>query len=130
MRSILPLDHDSLAMSRIYVAFYATAAADKSLAPDMDRYIKSWQRAVETCVREVLIERNLPTSNSREIANFLAALADGYAVHATIDSILNEDIQLRENPRVDSWIHAALHLAEISHAPETPEMESQQEAPV
>lgn len=104
----LPLDSRRLALSRIFVFFYAEAGVDPAVRLEIDGYLRGWRRQTEVALRAAQecgdIDTNLdPTMTSIE----LVALADGLGCHA----LFNDDVleRLRTSSSVRTWVNRLTH---------------------
>lgn len=87
--SVLPLDSRRLAMNRIFVVFYAEAAANPDAREEVVDYLANWRRVLERVIRSAQESGQIPVDlDSEQLAVELVALADGLAIHTTLDSDL------------------------------------------
>lgn len=100
----LPLDRRRLALTRIFVFFYAEAATDESTSAEVDTYLRRWRRQVAHAVRAAQDLGDLDASLDPDlVAMDLVALTDGLSIQA----IFNADImaRIRESSPVRMWIN-------------------------
>ena len=84
--SILPLDDRRIAMTRIFLVFYAEASANPDAREQVVDYLHNWRRVVQRIVEDSQTEGQLPAElPSLQLATELVALADGMAMHAMLD---------------------------------------------
>tara|TARA_R110002020_G_scaffold18619_1_gene64749 strand:+ start:847 stop:1452 length:606 start_codon:yes stop_codon:yes gene_type:complete len=91
----LPLDSRRIALTRIFVFFYAEAVADPAVLAEIDGYLERWRRQTEIALRAAQHEGDVDADiDPRTVAAQLVALTDGLSIHA----IFNERLlaQLRE----------------------------------
>lgn len=86
IESILPLDDRRVAMTRIFLVFYAEAGADPAARVEIADYLHNWRRVVERITAAAQdrgeIDSNLDPA---KLAIELVGLADGLAIHAILD---------------------------------------------
>ena len=101
----LPLDNRRLALARIFVFFYAEAAADDAIRVVIDRYLSAWIRVTAKAIESAQALRDIdPGLDPMETAADLVALADGLSIHALFDEAYMQRIQRRSPIR--SWVSA------------------------
>lgn len=84
--SILPLDARRIAMTRIFLVFYAEAAANPDAREEVIDYLHNWRRVVERILAEAQADGSLPAGlDTRREAVALVALADGLSIHTMLD---------------------------------------------
>lgn len=98
LESVLPLDSDRLALTRIFLYFYAEGAANEFTRAEAADYLAGWRRVVRRHVVEAQIDGFLPAGDPDLLTIHLVGLADGLATHALLDEDLLE--RLRANPSV------------------------------
>lgn len=109
----LPLDRRRLALTRIFVFFYAEAAADESTSAEVDMYLRRWRRQVAHAVRAAQELGDLdPSLDADIVAMDLVALTDGLSIQAIFNGELMA--RLRESSPIRMWINRLAPLA--SHA--------------
>jgi AcrR family transcriptional regulator len=113
---VLPLDAERLALTRIFLFFYAEAAAEDAVRQEIGGYLANWRRFVEETVRRAQADGALhPSHDPADAADALVALTDGMAVHALFDDRLLAD--LRAGSPVPAWIAAYRAPAATRRAP-------------
>lgn len=86
VESVLPLDDRRVAMTRIFLVFYAEAAADPAAREEIVDYLHNWRRVVSRVLREGQAAAQVDDSRDPEqLADELVALSDGLAMHAMLD---------------------------------------------
>jgi AcrR family transcriptional regulator len=84
--SILPLDDRRIAMTRIFLVFYAEAGANPDAREEVVDYLHNWRRVVQRIVEDAQASDQVPADiSSVQLATELVALADGMAMHAMLD---------------------------------------------
>lgn len=94
--SVLPLDPERLALTRIFLYFYAEGAANEVTRVEAADYLASWRRVVRRHVEEAQRDGFLPGGDPDLLTVQLVGLADGLATHALLDPVVLD--QLRANP--------------------------------
>ena len=100
----LPLDNRRLALTRIFVFFYAEAATDEQVRVEVDGYLRKWRHQTARAVRAAQELGDLDSALDAEIvAMDLVALTDGLSIQA----ILNEELmsRLRTASPVREWVN-------------------------
>jgi len=88
----LPLDKRRLALTRIFVFFYAAAAADPVMRVEIDGYLSLWRRQTEKAIGAAQKSGDIDAAlDPGETAADLVAMADGLSCHA----LYNEEIRMR-----------------------------------
>lgn len=85
LESVLPLDSERLALTRIFLYFYAEGAANEVTRIEAADYLAGWRRVVRRHVVEAQNDGLLPAGDSDALTANLVALADGLATHALLD---------------------------------------------
>ncbi len=87
--SVLPLDTRRLAMTRIFVEFYAIAKSKPMTHELIANYLEEWRKAIRIVLRQCIDAGELRTEMPVEdLAAYLIAFTDGFAIHGLIDSEL------------------------------------------
>lgn len=85
----VPLDSRRLALARIFVFYYAEAAADPLLQAEINGYLERWRRQtvhlIEAAQRAGEID---PALHPVPLAAELVAMADGLSIHASFQPAL------------------------------------------
>ena len=100
----LPLDSRRLALSRIFVFFYAEACVDPAVRLEIDGYLRGWRRQTEVTLRAAQECGDIdPSLDPVLTAIELVGLADGLGVHA----LFNDDVleRLRSSSSVRTWVN-------------------------
>lgn len=109
LESVLPLDPERLALTRIFLYFYAEGAANEVTRAEAADYLAAWRRVVRRHVVAAQRENLLPPGNPDLLTIHLVGLADGVATHALLDSQVLE--QLVADPKIVSrWTASAWTL--------------------
>ncbi|TDD34110.1 TetR/AcrR family transcriptional regulator [Saccharopolyspora elongata] len=86
IESVLPLDDRRIAMTRIFLVFYAEAAANPAAREEIVDYLANWRRVVRRVVAECQEAGQVPAdADTTKLAAELVALSDGLAMHAMLD---------------------------------------------
>lgn len=100
----LPLDNRRLALTRIFVFFYAEAAADENIRVVVDGYLNRWRQQTETAVRAAQELGDLdPTIDAATAAIDLVALTDGLSIQAIFNPALLD--RLRRSSPIREWVN-------------------------
>lgn len=95
--SILPLDDRRVAMTRIFLVFYAEAGANPEAREEVVDFLHNWRRVVERIIVEAQTAGQLPADlEPTQRAVELVGLADGIAIHAMLDPGLLERYRAAE----------------------------------
>ncbi|MGO4255928.1 TetR/AcrR family transcriptional regulator [Marmoricola sp. RAF53] len=90
-RSALPLTERRLAMCRVFLVFYAEAGVAPEAKEEISDYLAAWRRMVLRLVAEAQQLGDIDaTLDPHRIATELVALADGFAIHASLDPTILE----------------------------------------
>ncbi len=86
VETILPLDDRRIAMTRIFLVFYAEAAADPAAREEIVDYLHNWRRVVERVIVEAQATGQIdPSLDTALLATAIVALSDGLAMPAMLD---------------------------------------------
>lgn len=99
----LPLDRRRLAMSRVFLFFYAEAAADTDIKRTIDSYLKRWRRQISVVVSQAQALGEIdPLLDSDKVAADLVAWVDGLGQHM----LFNDDLRrsVARNSPILGWI--------------------------
>ena len=114
----LPLDNRRLALTRIFVFFYAEAAADENIRQVVDGYLSKWREQTETAVRAAQELGDLDSRiDAASVAIDLVALTDGLSIQAMFNPALLE--RLRRSSPIREWVNRLAPGARDSVAPLT-----------
>ena len=100
----LPLDSRRLALSRIFVFFYAEAGVDAAVRAEIDGYLEGWRRQTEVSLRAAKECGDIdPTLDPALTAVELVGLSDGLGCHA----LFNDDVlaRLRNSSPIRVWVN-------------------------
>lgn len=93
VESVLPLDNRRLALTRIFLVFYAEAVSDSTTRDEISGYLQNWRRVVERAIREAQASNQIDSElDPVRLAIELVALSDGLAMHAILD------------PEISDWV--------------------------
>lgn len=85
----LPLDSRRIALTRIFVFFYAEAVADPAVQAEIDGYLERWRRQTEIALRAAQQDGEIdPAIDPGAVAAQLVALTDGLSIHALFNDTL------------------------------------------
>lgn len=100
----LPLDKRRLALTRIFIFFYAEAAADEKTRAVIDGYLSKWRDQTATAVRAAQELGDLDSDiDAASIATDLVALTDGLSIQAMFNPELLE--RLRRSSPIRAWVN-------------------------
>lgn len=100
----LPLDNRRLALTRIFVFFYAEAAADEDTRALVDGYLGKWRQQTELAVRAAQEHGDLDGNlDAASVAMDLVALTDGLSIQAIFNPALLE--RLRRSSPIREWVN-------------------------
>lgn len=92
LESVLPLDPQRLALTRIFLFFYAEGAGNEVTRIEASDYLAHWRRVVRRLVVAAQDEGSLPPSDPDLLAIHLVGLVDGVANHALLDPAVLQKI--------------------------------------
>ncbi|MQA06505.1 MAG: TetR family transcriptional regulator [Streptosporangiales bacterium] len=109
IESVLPLDDRRLALTRVFLVFYAEATADPHTHAEVVEYLRNWRRVIRRAVGEAQREGAIPASlDATRLAAELVAVADGLAIHGMLDPSVLEPVAAGERMTLtfieDSWL--------------------------
>ncbi|REE73806.1 TetR family transcriptional regulator [Rhodococcus wratislaviensis] len=91
--TILPLDERRLAMTRVFLFFYAEGAAEETARGEIAAFLARWRGVVREAVtaaqREGTVSADL---DADDVTVALVALTDGLALQAILDPVVMESI--------------------------------------
>jgi AcrR family transcriptional regulator len=91
--SVLPFDDRRLAMNRIFQVFYAEAAANPDAREEVVDYLANWRRVLLRVISTAQEAGQIPADlDAEQLAIELVGLADGLAMHATLDPALTRKL--------------------------------------
>jgi AcrR family transcriptional regulator len=109
----LPLDKRRLALTRIFVFFYAEAAVDPVVRAEIDGYLTKWRRQTELAVRAAQDLGDIdPSLDPVATAADLVALTDGLSLHVIFNTALME--RLRRSSPIREWVNRLAPTAQNS----------------
>jgi AcrR family transcriptional regulator len=92
--SILPLDPRRLAMTRIFLFFYAQAAADEDARAEIAGFLARWRSVLHETVRSGQRDGELSADiDTAAVVFTLQAMTDGAAFEATLDPVAMKTIR-------------------------------------
>ena len=95
--SILPLDERRLAMTRVFLFFYAEGAAEETARGEIAAFLARWRGVVRESVvaaqREGTVSADL---DADAVTVALVALTDGLALQAILDPVVMEAISAED----------------------------------
>lgn len=99
LESVLPLDDRRVALTRIFLVFYAEVGANPTTRDEVAEYLDNWRRIVARTLTAGIEDGSIVTSREpADVAVELVALADGLAVHAAIDPQMLATLQADPAP--------------------------------
>lgn len=103
LEETLPIDNRRLALTRVFVFFYAEAAVDNKTQEMIEKYLRRWRKLTELTVEEAQRLGDVdPGRSAKDIAADLVAYVDGTSIHALFNDELLRRIQ-RSSP-VRGWV--------------------------
>lgn len=107
IEDILPLDERRVALTRIFLFFYAEAAQDEATREEIADYLSNWRRVVARAVQSAQEAGSVPSDvNPDLLAVQLVAYADGLSMHAVLDAEVLQRIQ--HDPQARSMLDLAI----------------------
>lgn len=108
---VLPLDERRMALSHIFLFFYAEGAQDEVSRQEMSRYLQNWRRAVARALTAAVEEGELaPDTDVEAKAMYLVACTDGLSNHAVLDPEILQRIRDDPDAVVDGFVRASMDL--------------------
>lgn len=97
LESVLPLDERRVALTRIFLVFYADASP--AIREEIVDYLDTWRRFVVRTLAAGEQDGSIRTTRDHaELAIDLVALTDGLAMHAVIDAKVLASLQAEQDP--------------------------------
>ncbi len=88
VESVLPLDDRRLAMTRVFLFFYAEGAAAEGARGEIEGFLARWRRVVRGVLEAGCREGTFPPDLDVDAATFaLLSLSDGAAFEAVLDPV-------------------------------------------
>lgn len=110
----LPLDNRRLALTRIFVFFYAEAATDDVARGHVDGYLRKWRYQTAIAVRAAQQSGDLdPLLDADAIATDLVALTDGLSIQAIFNDELMD--RLRTSSPIREWVNRLAPAGASAH---------------
>ena len=95
--SILPLDERRLAMTRVFLFFYAEGAAEETARGEIAAFLARWRGVVRESVVAAQREGTVSTDlDADAVTVALVALTDGLALQAILDPVVMEAISAED----------------------------------
>lgn len=86
IESTLPLDARRIALTRVFLDYYAETNAIEKTHDEVKKYLSNWRSVVSRIIDECRLEGLISTNRSSEVlAIELVALTDGLAMHGLMD---------------------------------------------
>jgi AcrR family transcriptional regulator len=99
----LPKDRDRIAMSRIFLFFYAEAANDEEAREIVTMYLRRWRRRITLSVEEAQEAGEIdPDLDARDVAADLIAYNEGLGLHMLLDP--DAMSRVVKNPPTRAWV--------------------------
>lgn len=99
----LPIDSRRLALTRVFVFFYAEAATDDRTREMIDAHLRRWRRLTEAVVKEAQSLGDIDAHLSPpEVAADLVAFVDGLSIQA----LFNQNVlrRIQKSSPVRAWV--------------------------
>ena len=95
--SILPLDERRLAMTRVFLFFYAEGAAEETARGEIAAFLARWRGVVRESVVAAQREGTVSTDlDADAVTVALVALTDGLALQAILDPVVMDAISAED----------------------------------
>lgn len=95
--SVLPLDDRRVALTKIFLFFYAEAVQDETSREEVAEYLQNWRRVITRTLAEAQSLGLMSAATNPDTAAFhIVAYADGLASQAILDPDVLE--RMRANP--------------------------------
>ena len=106
--SVLPLDERRVALTRIFLFFYAEGAQDETSREEIAEYLQNWRRVVARTIALAIAHGQVPAEVDPESkALQLVACADAISSHAILDPAVllrvQEDPDLVVDGLITGW---------------------------
>lgn len=86
IEATLPLDERRVALTRIFLDYYAETNAVEETHDEVVQYLRNWRGVVTQIIDECKADESIPSVRSSEtLATELVALTDGLSMHALLD---------------------------------------------
>ncbi|MBY4213367.1 TetR/AcrR family transcriptional regulator [Rhodococcus fascians] len=109
LESVLPLDERRVALTRIFLFFYAEAASNNVAREEVADFLAGWRRVVRRHAIAAQEDGSLPPVDPTQLATYFVGLADALAMHSIFDPEVMDS--LRKNPDiVGNWLISARAL--------------------
>lgn len=106
--SILPLDERRVAMTKIFLDYYAESNGQSDTQEEVVQYLRNWRKAATRLIQECKDDGSIVSSREAStLAIELVALTDGLSMHALMDPDVLTPIMAGKRPTIsfigDSW---------------------------
>lgn len=106
VESVLPLDSRRIALTRVFLMFYAESMSSAAAHVEIQDYLRNWRSVIQQTVTDAKFTNHVHDLDPARLAVELVALSDGLAVHALLDpTVMN---QLKNGIKLDvvngGWI--------------------------
>jgi len=96
LESLLPFDERRLALSRVFLHFYAESTADDKIHDEISEYADNLRRVVRRSIVAAQDQGQVPTDLDIDAVTVdLVAAIDGLSVHALLDPAIMETLRKR-----------------------------------
>ncbi|UOQ59820.1 TetR family transcriptional regulator C-terminal domain-containing protein [Leucobacter rhizosphaerae] len=107
--SVLPLDERRVALTRIFLFFYAEGAQDEASRDEIAEYLENWRRIVERILSRAVEQGELSEDiDTVAKAAQLVACADAISSHAILDPQILKLVQDRPDIAFDGLLNTAI----------------------
>jgi AcrR family transcriptional regulator len=108
VQASLPMTRSTIALQRIFLFYYAQAAANDDLAMEMRQYLDNWRRVIARSVERMKDAGQLHgEADPLRLASDIVAVTDGYSTHAILDTNVMRAISM--SPEIQAtWIATIL----------------------
>lgn len=110
--SVLPLDKRRLAMTRIYLFFYAEGAAEEAARTEITGFLARWRSVVRDCVVAAQGQGSVSADLDPDAVTVqLVALTDGLAMQSILDPVAMRAIRAKD--AIPRFVDGAVQRAAV-----------------
>ncbi|GAB3040873.1 TetR/AcrR family transcriptional regulator [Sediminivirga luteola] len=116
--SILPLDERRVAMTKIFLEYYAQSNAQADTQEEVAQYLRNWRNAATRLIQQCKEEGSIASSREAStLAVELVAMTDGLSMHALLDPDVLVPLLTDGGTVTISFIDDSWRAVKIPHAP-------------
>lgn len=109
--SVLPLDERRIALTRIFLFYYAEGAQDEVSREEIAEYLRNWRRVVSRALQNAINQGELaPDTDIEAKAVQLVACADALSGHAVLDPAVMDLVRADPGIIIDDMLRPALSI--------------------